>query len=74
MCTARPWCLPASTSTSEGIAYIKRHESDPNAKLIVLVGVEGEDAKRLERLSEARGKNAAAVVSELLRDADRSAA
>jgi pyruvate/2-oxoacid:ferredoxin oxidoreductase alpha subunit len=54
--------------------YIERHEGDPDAKLIVLVGVEGEDAKRLERLSEARGKNAAAVVSELLREADRSAA
>ena len=54
--------------------YIERHEGDPDATLIVLVGVEGEDAKRLERLSEARGKNAAAVVSELLREADRSAA
>lgn len=53
--------------------YIDRHEGDPDAKLIVLVGVEGEDAKRLERLSEARGKNAAAVVSELLREAERSA-
>ena len=54
--------------------YIEHHEGDPDAKLIVLVGVEGEDAKRLERLSEARGKNAAAVVSELLREAERSAA
>jgi hypothetical protein len=48
--------------------YIERREGDPDARLIVLVGVEGEDAKRLERLSEARGKNAAAVVSELLRE------
>jgi pyruvate/2-oxoacid:ferredoxin oxidoreductase alpha subunit len=54
--------------------YIERHEGDPDAKLIVLVGVKGEDAKRLERLAEARGKNAAAVVSELLREAERSAA
>jgi hypothetical protein len=54
--------------------YIEPHEGDPDAKLIVVVGVEGEDAKRLERLSEIRGKNAAAVVSELLREADRSAA
>jgi pyruvate/2-oxoacid:ferredoxin oxidoreductase alpha subunit len=54
--------------------YIERHEGDPDARLIVLVGVEGEAAKRLERLSEARGKNAAAVVSELLREAERSAA
>jgi hypothetical protein len=54
--------------------YIERHEGDPAARLIVLVGVEGEDARRLERLSEAPGKNAAAVVSELLREAEHSAA
>jgi hypothetical protein len=54
--------------------YVEHHEGDPEARLIVLVGVEGEDAKRLERLAEARGKNAAAVVSELLREAERSAA
>lgn len=54
--------------------YVEHHEGDPEAKLIVLVGVEGEDAKRLERLSEARGKKAADVVAELLRDADHSVA
>ncbi len=54
--------------------YVERHEGDPEAKLIVLVGVEGEDAKLLERLSQTRGKTAAAVVAELIRDADRSAA
>jgi hypothetical protein len=54
--------------------HIERHQGDPEARLIVLVGVEGEDAKRLERLADARGKNAAAVVSELLREAERSAA
>lgn len=54
--------------------YIEHHDGDPHAKLIVLVGVEGEDARRLERISEARGKNAADVVAELLRDADRSLA
>jgi hypothetical protein len=54
--------------------YVERHKGDAEARLIVLVGVEGEDAKRLERLAEARGKNAAAVVSELLREAERSAA
>jgi hypothetical protein len=54
--------------------YVERHEGDPEAKLTVLVEVEGEDAKRLERLSEARGKTAANVVADLLRDADRSVA
>lgn len=54
--------------------YVERHEGDPEAKLVVLVEVEGEDAKRLERLSEARGRNAADLVSELLREAERSVA
>jgi hypothetical protein len=54
--------------------YVEHHEGDPDAKLIVLVGVEGDDAKRLERLSQARGKAAADVVSELLREAERSVA
>lgn len=38
------------------------------------MGVEGEDAKRLERIAEARGLKAADVVAELLRDAERSLA
>ena len=54
--------------------YVEHHEGDPEAKLLILVGIEGEDAKRLERISEARGKKAADVVAELLRDADRSRA
>lgn len=54
--------------------YVEHHDGDPEAKLVVLVGVEGEDAKRLERIAEARGKSAAGVVSELLRDADRTLA
>jgi len=52
--------------------YVERHSGDPDAGLIVLVGVEGEDAKRLERISHARGKTAADVIAELLRDAERS--
>lgn len=54
--------------------YVEHREGDPGAKLMVLIGVEGEDAKRLERLSEARGKPAADIVAELLRNADASAA
>jgi hypothetical protein len=54
--------------------YVERRDGDPNTKLVVLVGVEGEDAKRLERIAEARGKTAADVVAELLRDAERSLA
>jgi hypothetical protein len=54
--------------------YVEYHEGNAEAAVIVLVGVEGEDAKRLERISRASGKNAADVVAELLRAADRSLA
>jgi len=54
--------------------YVERHEGDKDAKLMILVGVEGEDAKRLERIAEARGKGTADVVADLLRDADPSVA
>jgi hypothetical protein len=54
--------------------YVEDQQGVPDAKLVVLVGVEGEDAKRLERISEARGKPAADVIAELLRDAERARA
>jgi hypothetical protein len=54
--------------------HVEHHGSHPEGKLIVLVGVEGDDAERLERLSEARGKSAADLIAELLREADPSVA
>jgi len=54
--------------------YIEHREGDPDGKLMILVSVEGEDAERLQRLSERRGKTSADVVADLLRDADRSVA
>jgi hypothetical protein len=54
--------------------YIEAHKGSADAKLRILVSVEGEDAKRLERIAEARGQKPGDVVAELLRDADRSAA
>lgn len=51
---------------------VEYHDGNPDAHVRVLVSVEGEDAARLERIAEARGKTAGEVVSELLRDADRS--
>ncbi len=54
--------------------YIERHDGDPEARLMILVSVEGEDAERLQRLSERRGKTSADLVADLLRDADRSVA
>jgi hypothetical protein len=54
--------------------YVERHAGDPTATLRILVSVEGEDARRLERIAGARGKTPHDVVAELLRDADRPAA
>jgi hypothetical protein len=54
--------------------YVESHPGDPEAKLRMLISVEGEDVLRLERIAEARGKKPGDVGAELLRDADRSAA
>jgi hypothetical protein len=45
------------------------HEGNPDAKLSILVNVEGDDAKRLERIANERGQRPGDVVSELLRSA-----
>lgn len=54
--------------------YIDRYEGRPDARLRILISVEGKDIERLERIAEARGKKAGEVVAELLREADRSVA
>ncbi len=48
---------------------IEMHEGNPDAKLSILVNVEGDDAKRLERIANERGQQPGEVVSELLRSA-----
>ena len=52
----------------------ERYEGHPGAKLRMLIGVEGEDLARLERIARARGKKLGVVLAELLRAADRSTA
>lgn len=54
--------------------YVERHAGHPGAGLRILVSVQGEDVERLRRLAHVRGKTAADVVAELLRDAEASAA
>jgi hypothetical protein len=49
-------------------------EPGSGAKVTLVVGIESEDAVRLERLPAARGKKPSDVVAELVRDADRPAA
>ena len=45
------------------------HEGNSNATLSILVNVEGDDAKRLERIASERGQQPGEIVSELLRSA-----
>lgn len=44
-------------------------EPQSGAKVTIVVSVEGEDAKRLQRMADARGQRPGEVVSALLRDA-----
>ncbi len=48
---------------------IEIHEGNPDAKLSIIVSVEGDDAKRLERIATERGQQPGEVVSQLLRSA-----
>lgn len=48
---------------------IEIHAGNPDAKLSILVSVEGDDAKRLEKIASERGQKPGEVVSELLRSA-----
>ena len=50
------------------------HEGDPSATFGLMVVVEGEDAHRLARIADARGRKPSETLAELLREADRPAA
>ncbi len=60
--------------TTIGPRYVQAHRGGPDAKLRILLTVDGEDAMRLQRLAAARGQKPMDVVAELLRDADHSVA
>lgn len=48
---------------------IEIREGNPDAKLSILVSIEGDDAKRLERIATERGQQPGEIVSQLLRSA-----
>ena len=48
---------------------IEIHEGNPEARLTILVSIEGDDAKRLEQIAAERGQRPGEVVSQLLRSA-----
>jgi hypothetical protein len=54
--------------------FAQAHRGNPSAKVRIALSIEGEDARRLQRISAARGETPTDVIAELLRDADRPAA
>ena len=54
--------------------FLEAHRGDPNAKVRIVLSIEGEDASRLQRISAARGETPTDVIADLLREADRPAA
>lgn len=53
---------------------VEAHDGDSKSMLRLVVSVRGEDARRLERIAEARGQKPDEALSDLLRAADRSSA
>jgi hypothetical protein len=49
--------------------YLEVHDGNPDAKLTIIVGIEDEDAERLQRLVTARRQRPSEVISSLLRSA-----
>lgn len=49
--------------------YVEAHVGNPAAKLTIVVGVEDEDAERLQQIAERRHQRPAEVVADLLRSA-----
>jgi len=66
----KPGAFDAELATIDP-AHVEVHEGHPDAKLRILISIEGEDAKRLERIAEAQGKKPGDVVADLLRDAEQ---
>jgi hypothetical protein len=54
--------------------FVESHHGNPDAKVRIVISIEGEDARRLQRISTARGEKPTDVIAELLRDADKPAA
>jgi hypothetical protein len=49
--------------------YVEVHEGNPDAKLTIVIGIEDEDAERLQQLATARGQRPRDVITSLLRSA-----
>jgi hypothetical protein len=49
--------------------YVEVHEGNPDAKLTIVIGIEDDDAERLQQLATARGQRPRDVITSLLRSA-----
>jgi hypothetical protein len=49
--------------------YVEAHPGNPDAKLTIVVGIEDEDAERLQQLATERHQRPRDVISSLLRSA-----
>jgi hypothetical protein len=49
--------------------YVEVHKGNPDAKLTIVIGIEDEDAERLQQLATARGQRPRDVITSLLRSA-----
>jgi hypothetical protein len=74
--TTDPWTDPDpqpgdfdADLTAVDPRYVEAHVSNPDAKLTIVVGVEDEDAERLQQLAARRHQRPAEVVADLLRSA-----
>jgi hypothetical protein len=54
--------------------FTESRDGDHDAKLRIVISVEGEDAERLQRIATERGEKPRELIAELLREADRPAA
>jgi hypothetical protein len=49
--------------------YVEAHPGNPDAKLTIVVGIEDDDAERLQQLAAERRQRPGEVISSLLRSA-----
>lgn len=49
--------------------YVEAHAGNPDAKLTIVIGIEDEDAERLQQLAAERHQRPGEVISSLLRSA-----
>lgn len=55
-------------------ALIEDHPGNPDVTVRLVVDLDGRDADRLSRIAVRRGESTRQVISELIRDAEQSAA